>query len=425
MSESRRIPPTPMSPTDGSSDAETLSSPPAPSEQAEPLPVAPATLYRRRKQRLLLVGAGHAHLQILDWWREQPIRGVDLTLISPFPCAAYSGMLPSVLAGLIPEHEMLVDLGGLASRCGAELVIDKAIGLDPETRTLDLAHHEERPFDVASINIGSANAREDLCQTHRTIVAVKPVATFLSRWELRLQELLNQRRDAPGPEALRFAVVGGGAAGVELALCLQERARREGWRAEIRLIEASSEILPGRAPGTIWRARALFRKRGIGVQLGAQVVDCDEEGPTELVFENGSRTRVDLVIWAAGSAPPASLRGFQLPLTSRGYLAVRPTLQTTADAPVFAVGDVAEIVGHRIPKSGVFAVRQAPVLWENLRQWFRAGEPMEYQPQRASLSLLSCGDGTAIADYNGWSLRSRWMWTLKKWIDRRFVQRFR
>lgn len=379
----------------------------------------------RRNQRLALIGAGHAHLQILEWWREKPIRNVDLTLYSAFPVAVYSGMVPSVLAGLVPKEEMEVDLARLTQRCGAELVIDKVVGMDLETHTLDLAIHAERNFDVASINIGSTNAREELCRSHRVIVAVKPLPTFLSRFEARMQELLQQFRDAPGSELLQLAVVGGGAGGVELALCLQARSRREGWHAAVRLIDSRAEILPGYADRTIRLVRQLLRKRSIGLQLNATVTDCDEDGPAELMLANGDRLRVDLAIWAADAAPPGLLRGYPLPKAQSGFLAVRPTLQTTVDLPVFAAGGVAEIVASLCPKARVSAVRQAPVLWENLRRWFR-GEPLtQYEPQTTSLSLLSCGDKTAVLDYRGFSLRSSWMWRLKQHLDRKFVQRFR
>ncbi len=427
MSESSRRPTRPSPPTVDSTESELVRTeevPQAPLEIEEFLEDVPPPIGQRRRQRLVLVGAGHAHLQVLNWWSDRPIPGVELVLVSAFPYAVYSGMVPSVLAGLLPEKEMLVDLAKLTRRSGAELLIDKVVGLDPVTRTLELAHHPEQSFDVASINIGSANLREDLCQTHRSIVAVKPLATFLGRLELRLQELLTQWKQAPGPEYLQLAVVGGGAAGIEIALCLEERAHREGWHAQVQVIDAGSEILPGYSPRAVRLVRKLCKQRSIEILSGATVAACDEDGPTELVFDTGGRHRVDLVIWAAGAAPPGHLRGYQLPLSDRGYLAVRPTLQSTADAPVFAAGDIADIVDCPCPKAGVYSVRQGPVLWENLRQWFRCGEPVEYQPQEKFLSLLSCGDGTAILDYKGWSLRSSWMWLLKKSIDRRFVRRF-
>lgn len=391
-------------------------------EFVEELPAVPAR--KRRRRKLVLIGAGHAHLQILEWWREKPIRGVDLKLISSFPQAVYSGMLPSVLAGQLDPAEMQIDLARLASRCDAELILDKVVGLDPETRTLELAVHPEQNFDLASINVGAGNVREDLCQTHRVLVAVKPLATFLSRFEHRLQELLLQYRDAPGTEYLQLAVVGGGAAGVELALCLEERAHREGWHAEIRLIEAKPDLLTGYAPRTVRLVKKLLKRRGISVHLGSPVLECDEDGPPELILENGDRLRIDLAVWAAGAAPPGLLRGYPLSRSPSGYLAVQPTLQTVDNLPIFACGDVAEIMSSPCPKAGVYAVRQAKPLWINLQRWCRGGDLVDYVPQPQFLSLLSCGDGTAILNYGRWGMRSSWMWRLKRRIDRRFIRRF-
>lgn len=392
-------------------------------ELLDELPELPGQARRRRK--LVLIGAGHAHLQLLEWFRDRPIRNVDLTLISPYPVAVYSGLLPSVLAGLLPAGDMEIDLAHLTRRCGAELVIDKVIGLDLETRTLDLAVFPERNFDVASINIGSGNVQEELCQSHRAIVAVRPLATFLSRFESRMKEQRQQLRDSSGSKRLNVVVVGAGASGVELALCLEARARREGWPVRISVVERRTSMLPEYAPRTVRLIRKLFRKRGIVVRLGTAVVDCDDDGPSELVLENGQRLRADLAIWAAGPAPPGLLRGYALPKTSAGFLAVRATLQSTADVPVFAAGDVADLVASPCPKAGVFAARQAPVLWENLCRWFQGETLTEFHPQPRSISILSCGDGTAVLDYRGFALRGKWMWRFKQHLDYKFVDRFR
>ena len=143
------------------------------------------------------------------------------------------------------------------------------------------------------------------------------------------------------------------------------------------------------------------------------------------MLETGERIRADLVIWAAGASPPMALRGFELPKSERGFLKAHRTLQTTANAPVFISGDTADIEGALVPKAGVYAVRQAPVLWKNLRRHFAGKRLHDYKPQRRFLSLLSCGDGTAILDYMGFTSHSGWAWMLKKWIDRKWMKRFR
>ncbi len=104
---------------------------------------------------------------------------------------------------------------------------------------------------------------------------------------------------------------------------------------------------------------------------------------------------------------------------------VRPTLASTGDDAVFATGDCAELIGQRLDKAGVYAVRQGPVLAENLRRRIR-GEPlMAYRPQARALAILSTGDGRAVASWGDrFAVEGRWVWWWKDWIDRRFVEGF-
>jgi selenide,water dikinase len=375
-------------------------------------------------RHIVLVGAGHAHLQIVRWWRRRPIPHVQLTLVSAFGQAAYSAMLPGALAGDYDSDDYLIDLPQLCQRCGVQLVVDRAVRLDPQQRVIELAHQPMLGFDVASINIGSVPAAEMLCQTHRLLVCVKPLVNFIARFEVRLKELLAQYRDAQRHDLIPVAIVGGGAAGVELALCLEERVHQQEWPMEVLLVEGGGEILSGHSPGLVRRARRLLKRRGIEVYLGRRIAGCDDHGPAALVFDDGEKLPCELAIWATGAAAPAVMKGYDLPKSDHGFLSVWSTLQSTADVPVFAVGDAADFFGESLPKAGVYAVRQARVLWRNL-QHLLADEPLEeYRPQRGFLSLLNCGDSTALLDYKGISLHSWLAWRLKRWIDRRWVRQF-
>jgi selenide,water dikinase len=416
---------------DGSPDAESVvesgadagsdaKSPGAASPPPLPTPPPPPPPPRQ----LVLIGAGHTHLQILKWWRRRPFPRTELTMVTAFDQAAYSGMLPSTLARLYQPEDMLIDMPKLCNHCGVRLIVDRANRLDPVGRIIEFAHQPSLAFDVASINIGSVPAAEPLWQSHRILISVKPLSTFVQRFEVRFHELVEQWRAAPGDEMLQIVVVGAGAAGVELALCLEQHKHELELPADVRIVDGNPSILTDFSPAAVRRVEKLLKLRGIDLSLGSPVQDCDDEGAGELILENGQRIRADLVIWAAGAAPPMALRGFDLPKTPRGFLATRPTLQTTADAPVFVSGDAADFESHPIPKAGVFAVRQAPILWRNLKNCLSQSPLVTFQPQSSFLRLLSCGDGTAILDYKGFTSHSGWAWMLKNRIDRNWVRKF-
>lgn len=373
--------------------------------------------------RIVLVGAGHTHLHVVRKWRMTPIPDTQLTLVSEFDQAAYSGMLPGTLAGLYQPHEMQIDLYRLTKYCSVRLVLGKAAGLDLQRQEVQLADGGAVRFDVVSIGIGSVPARRDLWEGNSHVVAVKPMQTFLSRLSDRIEDW----QTGPHPQrgrALQAVIVGGGAAGVEIGFCLDAHFKRRAISAEIQIVESGYEILTGAAAGTIHKARRELDRRGITVEAGREVIGLNGQDRAQLVFCDNISQSADLVIWATGAAAPPALAGFTLPKTPDGFLAVRPTLQSIAEEPVFAVGDTAAVLGYPIPKAGVYAVRQAPVLWKNLGN-FCAGKPLkEYRPQRRFLSLMATGDERAILEYHGFSAHSHWAWTLKDWIDRRFVQQY-
>jgi selenide,water dikinase len=91
---------------------------------------------------------------------------------------------------------------------------------------------------------------------------------------------------------------------------------------------------------------------------------------------------------------------------------------------VFAVGDTGTIRGEELPKAGVYAVREGPVLWENIRRHLRGEALVDYVPQRRFLKLLNTGDGRAVVSYGSLGTSGRWCWRWKDRIDRRFMQMY-
>ena len=375
-----------------------------------PLPESP---------RIVLLGIGHTNAHILDMWRRAPIPGARLVCVSSFAVATYSGMLPGTLSGQYPPGTLEIDLRSLANAARADLVVDQAAGVDMETRTVRFENHEPVPFDVLSVGAGSVPNRAGIDASDGAWVPIKPMQTFVMRLYERLQELRRQ-----SPESIRVLIIGGGVGGIEIGLCLPAYLRRsfDGLRHTITIVDAGERVGGGLSPRALRRTEALLADRGVEVVTGTRVARI-EEG--EAVCADGRRIPADLVILAAGAAPPPVVESMTLPKDPRGFLLTRDTLQSTGPASVFAVGDSGTLEGAAAPKAGVYAVRQGPVLWNNLRALVR-GEPLSrYEPQHDFLRLLNTGDGKALMDYKGWSAHARWCWRFKDYLDSHFMARFR
>ena len=105
-------------------------------------------------------------------------------------------------------------------------------------------------------------------------------------------------------------------------------------------------------------------------------------------------------------------------------LRVRATLQSVANERVFAAGDCASLEGHRLPKLGVFGVRQGPVALHNLGALLQGAELRPYRPQRRYLMILNLGCGRALAIYGRAHWLGRLSFCVKDRIDRRFLRRY-
>lgn len=361
---------------------------------------------------LVLVGGGHAHIQVLKNFAMRPPRGVRITLVVDTPIAVYSGMVPGFVAGQYGRSDLEIDVLPLARLAGARVVMSAAAGVDPTARRV---HFHDRPslaYDAVSFDIGSTVAGLDTPGVREYALPTRPIATFVDQID-RWIEL----RATGGP----VAVVGGGAGGVEVAFALRQRLSAVGAEAGVTIIEAGDALLPG-YPGALSRkTRRAAEDRGIEVLTGRSV----ESIAGDHIRLGESRVDADLVVWVAGAAAHPVFLGSGL-ADEAGFLRIRRTLQSEAFENVFGVGDCATLVDAAwVPKAGVYAVRQGPVLTENLRRYLSGRTDLEsYRPQRDFLTLLNLGDGTAIGAKWGRVFSGARVFRLKDRIDRKFMARF-
>ena len=364
---------------------------------------------------LVLIGGGHGHVAVLKAFAMKPLPGVRTTLIARDVHTPYSGMLPGHIAGHYGLDECHIDLRPLANLAGARIYHRAVTGIDLDARTVSCEGRPPVPYDVVSIDIGSAPRTAGVPGAAEHAVPVKPIGRFVARWEALADRLSG--RDGPA----RIAVVGGGAGGVELALSARHRLSAGGGQVSMTVIDAADVLLPAHNAATRARFARILAARGIDVVLGRAVTRVE---PGRLVLEDGEVVAADEILWVTSAAAESWPAEAGLDVDGEGFIRVDDFLRSTSHADVFACGDVAAMVNHQRPKAGVFAVRQGPPLAENLRRAL-TGRPLRaFRPQRAWLSLISTGDAYAVASRGRLAVEGRWVWRAKDWIDRRWMRKY-
>lgn len=374
---------------------------------------------RLSARHVVLLGIGHTNAHVLRMWKMNPIPDTDLTCISDFTRATYSGMLPAVLAGQIPARQMEIDLVQLCSSVGARLITNGVKGIDHQTNEVLFANRPPVPFDALSVGIGSTATTDGVNIQSDSFVPIKPMQTFLGR----LGTALSRSEQRSEGEPLRVVIVGSGVAGIEITFCLPGFLESASSRSySLQLITRSDQILPEVVNRTRTLVANEFDRRNVDVLTGKAVTAVDA---SSLMLCDGRKIDADLVIWATGAAPPTLLGRLGLDLDDRGFVLTKSTLRSTSHDKVFAVGDTGTIVDVGLPKAGVYAVRQGPILWQNLNRLLTGRRLLEYQPQQSFLKLINLGDGRAIGQWKQIAFSGRWVMRLKDSIDSGFIDKFR
>ena len=376
--------------------------------------VPPLRVNVSRMRRVVLLGAGHAHLHVIAHAAELTRRRADVVIVAPDDFW-YSGLATGVLAGQYEPAQDVVDVGALAARAGGRFVRDTATAIDPATRRIALAGGATLAYDLLSLDVGSVVDAEAIPGAAAHGVAVKPLSN-LARLRAGL-EARWRRGETPA-----VVVIGGGSSGCEVAAAIAQLAVRRGGAARITLLADTARVLPALpAPAARGAARSLAR-RGVVLCTG-EPVTAVAEGHVRTA--RGRDVPFDLLVLATGLVPSPLPRRAGLPTDAAGAMRTDRALRSIADPAIFGGGDCIAFDGHALPRIGVYAVREAPVLLHNLGAALDGTPPRTYRPQRRALLILNLGDGTGLATWGPLSWRGRAAFLLKDRIDRRWLTALR
>jgi selenide,water dikinase len=363
---------------------------------------------------LVLIGGGHSHALVLLKWGMNTLPGTRVTVINPGPTAPYSGMLPGHIAGHYTRDELEIDLVRLARFANARVILGRAVGLDTQAKTITLHDGRKIGYDVASIDVGITSELPQLPGFSKHALGAKPLDVYAETWDRFIDSAKRNGTAEP------VAVIGGGVAGVELAMAMAHALQQATGQSDVTLLEAGSSIL-GADPTPRAKLRKALEKTGVTIRTNADISEITAQGPR---LSTGDLIPAGLTLGVAGALPQPWLQDTELPL-HQGFVIVQPTLQIEGQDDLFAVGDCAHLAHAPRPKAGVYAVRAAPVLFDNLRARLTGHALRPFKPQADYLKLISLGRKSALAEKWGRVWQGPLLWRIKNRIDQKFMRMFR
>ncbi|MDP9410944.1 MAG: FAD-dependent oxidoreductase [Actinomycetota bacterium] len=340
-------------------------------------------------------------------------RGFDVTLVDLSPYLYYSGMATGVISGAYAPEMHRIDIRRLVEEGGGSFIQGRITEIRTANREFVLENGYSVPYDVASVCLGSKVSRTGVAENGAGAIRIKPVVNTV---EIRRRLMALGRDRAP-----RVLVVGGGAAGCEVAANALALLGRLGLEGELTVVQGSESLLPNAPKRAQKELLGFLQQRGVNVLTNTVVTDLGDG----VAWTTQGKIPCDMQVLAVGVSPPEVFRDSRLPTDESGALLLDRYLRSIGVGSLFGGGDCISFCGRCLPKLGVFAVRQGPVIFRNL-QAALAGTPLsEYRPQRNYLYVLNLGDGTGLAVYGRFSWRGRLSWRIKHSIDERFVREYR
>jgi NADH dehydrogenase FAD-containing subunit len=365
------------------------------------------------RKRLVFVGGGHVHLLSLKN-ADQFIRaGAEVTVIGPDRFHYYSGMGPGMISRIYRPEQVRFDVQTMVESRGGKFVKDRVVSFDPANRTLFLQGGGRISYDLASFNIGSHIPSDRIPGAEGEGIPVKPIQNLESAREAILKK---------SPKGIpKVLIIGAGPAGVELAGNIWRLGKSENARAEITLASSRDRVLPGLPEKVSRLAEQSLTQRGVRILSNFRVVSMARGLARS---QSGQEVPYDVAILTVGIVPQPIFGDSGVDTSEDGALLVNDYLQSTSTSDIFGAGDCIAVKGKRLDRVGVYAVREAPILFRNLLSTLE-GRPLKaFEPQKKYLLIFNLGDGSGLLVWGSWIWRGRLAFAFKNYLDTSFMAKF-
>jgi selenide,water dikinase len=370
-------------------------------------------------KRVILVGGGHAHVLLIKKWGMAPVSDAQLILVSPQQVTPYSGMLPGLVAGHYRVDDIHINLPLLCQWAGVHFVQGKVNGIDQDSKLVRLTEGESYHYDLLSIDVGST-PNHSTPGVKEFAAPVKPIAEFYQYWQEKSSLIRKEKREQ------EIVVVGGGAGSVEIILAMAhflETKPATAGKTRYKLLYKNDRLLPEYPDAVVEKVKHACEKYKVKCCPAFQVTKVEKN---ILHNRNNVKESFDFLFWCTQASAAKWLADSGLACNQDGFVRVNAYLQAIDNPDVFAAGDIAHMDINPRPKAGVYAVRQGPYLYENLKRRLSGESLLAYKPQRHFLSLLALGECRAVGvRYPLPVFSGKWVWRWKNRIDQKFMAQFK
>ena len=361
------------------------------------------------QKQLILLGGGHANIQVLRKLCMNKYDGLHTILINEEYEATYSGLTPTFIENKIKKNEISIDLQRLCFNANAIFIKDKIISLDTKLKLIYLKNYPSINYDILSINTGSIS-RQNNIHFHKEAIYffVKPISFLVNQLE-KIDQLVKLNSS--------LTVIGGGVAGYEICFALKQR-----YKNKIKINLFKSKNINEKNINKFSRKKINQISKKLGIIETEGIVD--EIKPEEIILTNGNKIQSNINLISTGASIPEWLKATPLEKDAQGFLSTNKYLQSNNHKEIFISGDVASVDSYVRPKSGVMAVRQGEVLKENIFRKLKNESLIRFKPQKNWLYIINTFENKALLNFYYFSFHSEWCLKLKLIIDKKFMKKF-
>ncbi|MCP3901857.1 MAG: FAD-dependent oxidoreductase [Desulfobacteraceae bacterium] len=365
------------------------------------------------RKHLILAGGGHAHMMTLENIDKFVNKGFKVTVIGPSFFHYYSGMGPGMLGTTYSPEDIRFATKQVVQSKGGIFIKDKVVKIDPEKKEVYTKSGHAFPYDVLSFNAGSFVPMQAISNTNDNIYPVKPIEKLMEARD-KLKNLFTKKK-------IIVSIVGGGPSSAEIAGNVWQLAKKTKHHMPTIRIFAGKEFMARFPQEVSSRVRAYLNKKEVEIIETGYV---KQVKPDQILLDSNEAFFTDFIFMAMGVKPSTIFEKSGLPVGPDKGLLVNKYLQSDKYPEIFGGGDCIYFKDQPLDKVGVYAVRQNPVLLNNLMASLEEKALQVFDPGPEYLLIFNVGGGLGVLKKKNIVFGGKIAFMIKDYIDRKFMKKF-